>query len=122
MTADTVGNCMAGMQLTEMKPEQAVGVGGSIVTDEDRIKVQRFDGCMSWTMFCRQFAAVAKHDNWSHQEKATHPFAIVQAKAADILHIISAEVTYKDIVKVLEGCYRDHELATAHCSQLKGPT
>jgi hypothetical protein len=32
------------------------------------------------------------------------------------------QVTYEDIVEVLEACYRDHGLVTAHCSRLKGRT
>jgi hypothetical protein len=40
---------------------------------------------MPWTIFRDQFEAVAGHNNWSPQEKATHLFAILQGQATDIL-------------------------------------
>jgi hypothetical protein len=40
----------------------------------------------------------------------------------EILHSAPAEATYKDTVGVLEGHYKDHQLAVAYQSQLKaGP-
>jgi hypothetical protein len=54
-----------------------------------------------------------------HWEKATHLLAVLKRQAANNLHGIPTEVTYGEVIGVLEGCYRDNPLAIAYYSQLK---
>jgi len=83
------------------------------------IKAPRFDGTSSWTVFLRQFEAVAIHNGWSQEDKAAHLVASLLPPAADVLYGLSAPYAYSDLIGVLDGRYGEHRLAAAYRSQLK---
>jgi hypothetical protein len=97
------------------------GVGNTLI-GADRIKHPRFNGPMSWTVFCFQFEAVSRHNNWAPWEKVTYLLANPQGQATGTLCTFPAEMIYEEIVKVPKGHYWDHQLAAVYHSQLKGGT
>jgi hypothetical protein len=58
------------------------------------------------------------HNIRTDQEKAMHLIAIMQGQPPEFC-TASLQKQGMVIVEVLEGCYRDHKLASAYCSQLK---
>jgi hypothetical protein len=88
----------------------------SKITGKDRVKPPRLDWSMHWTTFHCQFKAMAGNKNWRAWQKTTYLLAVMQGSAIDVMHSGHTEVAYKDIVKVLEGCYREHQLAMEYCS------
>jgi len=91
------------------------GPGARITT----VEPPKFDGETSWAEFQRQFQAAAVQNNWMPSEKAAHILSVLHGKAADILHIMLAKVTYVDIVESLRDRFGDHQPATTYRSQLK---
>jgi hypothetical protein len=85
------------------------------------LKQPKFDGSVYWAGFHRQLEAAADH-KWTSNERAAHLLAVLQGKAADVLHSVSHEATYQDIVGALKGRYGDHQLAAAYAAQLKSRT
>jgi hypothetical protein len=61
---------------------------------------------------------MADHTGWE-THKVTHLLTILQGQVADILHSVSARVTYKDITEALKGRYGDYQLVATYWSQLK---
>jgi hypothetical protein len=41
---------------------------------------------VGWTVYHRQFEAMANHNEWTSREEATHLLLLLQGLAADILH------------------------------------
>jgi hypothetical protein len=66
-----------------------------------------------------QYSTTSLRPHWTSHEKVVHLLAILQGQAVDILHSVSAEATYKDIIWALKGHYGDHQQAAAYWSQLK---
>jgi hypothetical protein len=62
---------------------------------------------------------MAGHKDWMPWEKAIHLLAVLKGQATDNLYGIPIEMTYGEVVGVLECCYRDDPLATAYYSELK---
>jgi hypothetical protein len=87
--------------------------GGSPGAKSNTEKPPKFDGATSCAVFHRQFEAAALQNNWTSKERAAHLLSVLQGKAADILHTVPAEVTYKDIVGALRDRFGDHQLAAA---------
>jgi hypothetical protein len=61
---------------------------------------------------------VAIQNNWTPNEKAAHLLSVLQDHAADILHIVQAQMTYEDIVGAHPDRFGDHQLAAPYWSQL----
>jgi hypothetical protein len=70
------------------------------------------DGSVSWTVFHRQFEALADQEGWAGRE-VTHLLAILQGQAADILLSAPAVATCEGVSGALKGRYGDHTLALA---------
>jgi hypothetical protein len=83
------------------------------------VTLPKFDGATSWAEFHRQFETAEDQNNWTQNEKAAHLFSVLQGHAADILHTVSAEQTYEDIVGAFRNRFCEHHLAGAYRSQLK---
>jgi hypothetical protein len=59
----------------------------------DRVKPPRFDESTSWVVFHCQFEAMV-----GPCEKVTHLLITLQGQAADVLHSILTEATYREII------------------------
>jgi hypothetical protein len=93
--------------------------GGSAGTNADKVKPPKFDGSTSWVLFHRQFDATATHKDWKPRKKVAHLLSILQGRAADVLHSVTSEASYEDIVGALQDRFGDHQLTAAYRSQLK---
>ncbi|XP_069683895.1 adventurous-gliding motility protein Z-like [Periplaneta americana] len=83
------------------------------------VKTPKFDGTTSWTIFRRQFEAIAEHNGWTPAEKTTQLLAALQGQASEILHSVPEDGTAAEIMAALEGRCGDHQLAAAFRTQLK---
>jgi hypothetical protein len=93
-----------------------------MVTSIDRVKPPRYNRSTFWAMFHHQIKTMTVHNKWAPPEIATHLLSVLQKQAANILHGVAIEATYKEIIEALESYYRDHHLAAAYHSQLKAWT
>jgi hypothetical protein len=73
-------------------------------------------------MFNHQFEAVAGYNSWAPGEKATHLVTVLQGQAANALQSHFCRSNIDEIIKALEGCYADHQLAMVYHCQLKART
>jgi hypothetical protein len=69
-------------------------------------------------VFHRQFEAAVIHKDWTPREKAANFRNVLQDQADGILHSVSGEALYEDIVGALQDRFGDHQLAAAYRSQL----
>jgi ribosomal protein L34E len=106
-------------QLAALEARTGRAGSSSAGTNADKLKPPKFDGSTSWVVFQRQFDAAAIHNDWTPKEKAAHLMSVLQGQAAHVLHCISAESLYEDIVGALRGRFGDHQLAAAYRSHLK---
>jgi gas vesicle protein len=106
-------------QLAALEARTRHAGGGSAGANAGKVKPPKFDGSTSWVVFHRQFDAAAIHNVWTPREKAANILSVLQHQAADVLHSVSAEVSYEDIVGALQDRFGDHQLAAAYRSHLK---
>jgi uncharacterized protein YoxC len=92
---------------------------GNAGANADKVKPPMFDRSTSWVVFHRQFEVAAIHNDWTPREKAAHLLSVLQGQTADVLHSVSAEAPYEDIVGALQDRFGDHQLAAAYRSHLK---
>jgi hypothetical protein len=96
--------------------------GGGPGASSTTVKLPKFDGATSCAVFHRQFEAAAVKKNWTQSERAAHLLSELHGKAADILHTVPGEATYKAIVGALPDRFGNHQVAAAYRSQLKART
>jgi hypothetical protein len=97
----------------EIEVEAGYGCFGNTVSGADQVKSLRFSKFIYWTMFHCQFKAMVRRNKWTPKEKVTHLVTIVDGLAAKVLCSVPVEVLYRDIIGVLEGNFRDHQLGVA---------
>uniref|UniRef100_A0A6P7GD00 Uncharacterized protein LOC114340701 n=1 Tax=Diabrotica virgifera virgifera TaxID=50390 RepID=A0A6P7GD00_DIAVI len=86
-----------------------------------RFKLPPFDGKSSWSIYLRQFEAIATANHWTEQEKAVSLTAALRGDAADILRSIpkGQENCYQTLFTCLEKRYGDAHLQQVYKAQLR---
>uniref|UniRef100_A0A6P7FEM3 Uncharacterized protein LOC114329531 isoform X2 n=1 Tax=Diabrotica virgifera virgifera TaxID=50390 RepID=A0A6P7FEM3_DIAVI len=84
-----------------------------------RFKLPPFDGKSSWSIYLRQFEAIATDNHWTEQEKAVSLTAALRGDAADILRSIpkGQEKCYQTLFTRLEKSYGDAHLQQVYKAQ-----
>jgi hypothetical protein len=81
-----------------------------------------FDGNTTWSVFRRQFEVVAKHNQWSDEDKSTYLITALKGRAADVLPGIPTNTTYENTLQALEDRFGDQHFAAAYRCQLTSRT
>lgn len=91
------------------------------ITHQMRFKLPPFDGKSSWSIYLRQFEAIAAANHWTQEEKAVSLTAALRGDAADILRSIpkGQEKCYQTLSTRLEKRYGDSHLQQVHKAQLR---
>uniref|UniRef100_A0A6P7GVD6 Uncharacterized protein LOC114343363 n=1 Tax=Diabrotica virgifera virgifera TaxID=50390 RepID=A0A6P7GVD6_DIAVI len=86
-----------------------------------RFKLPPFDGKSSWSIYLRQFEAIATANHWTEQEKAVSLTAALRGDAADILRSIPKGQAncYQTLFTRLEKRYGDAHLQQVYKAQLR---
>uniref|UniRef100_A0A6P7H3U4 Uncharacterized protein LOC114346655 n=1 Tax=Diabrotica virgifera virgifera TaxID=50390 RepID=A0A6P7H3U4_DIAVI len=86
-----------------------------------RFKLPPFDGKSSWSIYLRQFEAIATANHWTEQEKAVSLTAALRGDAADIFRSIpkGQEKCYQTLFTRLEKRYGDAHLQQVYKAQLR---
>jgi hypothetical protein len=98
------------MQLATIEDEYNCEGGEKSVTSGVVMNPPKCDGSASWTVFHRQFEALADEGGWGGRED-TRLLAILREQAADTLQSAPAVATYGGIGGALKVRYGDHTLA-----------
>jgi hypothetical protein len=59
-------------------------------------KSPKFDGTATWSVFRRQFKALAEHKCWTRQNKFTYLITALQGRNTDVLNGIPKGATYEE--------------------------
>jgi hypothetical protein len=70
------------------------------------VKLTKFDGTYSWTVFRCQFETEDEHNSWTSQEKSTHSIITLQGRPTDVLHGIPKWAIYEKTLQTLGGTFR----------------
>jgi hypothetical protein len=106
-------------RLAEVDARAGRAGGSGTGSSSTMVNPPKFDGSVPWAVFHRQFEAAAAQNNWTQSERAAHLLSTLRGKAADIVHTVPPEATYKAIVGALQDRFGDHQLVAAYRSQLK---
>jgi hypothetical protein len=90
-------------QLPELEVWVVCGSSRNTATGADRIKLPKFGGPMSWTLFHRRIEVMAGHNNWTAWEIATCLLYVIQWQAVHVLHCVPTKARYKGIIEAFEG-------------------
>jgi hypothetical protein len=77
-----------------------------------------FNGNTSWRVFRRQFETVTEHNHWLDKEKSTYLITALKGRAADVLHGIATNTTYKGTLQPLEERFGGQHFSAAYRCQL----
>lgn len=101
------------MQLPETNAQAGYGGCRDTSPRKDRMKSQRFDESMFWTLLDLQFKATVEH-NWVGCKRATHLLPNLQGQAIQVLHNVFTEVRYENnVVACEEDKYGHHQPVAA---------
>ncbi|KAJ8910604.1 hypothetical protein NQ315_003974 [Exocentrus adspersus] len=88
------------------------------VTTPSKVKVNTYDGKVSWNTYLRQFEAVVR--NWREEDKATSLIAALRGEALEVLRTIpEASLNYAVLTSALERRYGDAHLQHVYQAQLR---
>lgn len=84
------------MQLPETDAQAEYGGCRATSPRKDRMKSQRFDESVFWTLLYLQFKATMEHNNWVDCKRATHLLPILQGQAIQVLYNVFTDVRYEN--------------------------
>ncbi|XP_044745097.1 golgin subfamily A member 6-like protein 7 [Coccinella septempunctata] len=92
-----------------------------VVTSNNYLKPPIYDGQSPWSLYHKQFEAVAAANGWSDQEKATALIVALRGPALAILQTISDDQhrKYGDLIAALELRYGNQHREQLYRTQLK---
>jgi hypothetical protein len=82
------------------------------------VQTPTFEGCITWSVFRRQFEVVAEQNWWSNQDKSTYLITALKGRAADVLPGIPTNTIYEDTLRALEDSFEDEHFVAAYRCQL----